>query len=101
MKFVTVMDMCLLLVNIGLLGCLIYVVRQMVALAKEFQAWKYAEVVDKEMKFVVQLIKDERANIDSSLTQADIDIKTDFCDDIINQIEKRRTKNIIAAAQVK
>ena len=96
MKFVTVMDMWLLLVNIGLLGCLIYVVRQMVALAKEFQAWKYAEVVDKEMKFVVQLIKDERANIDSSLTQADIDIKTDFCDDIINQIEKRRTKNIIA-----
>ena len=101
MKFVTVMDMWLLLVNIGLLGCLIYVVRQMITLAKEFQAWKHAEVVDKEMKYVVQLIKDERDNIDSSLSQADIDIKTDFCDDIINQIERRRTKNIIAATQTK
>lgn len=101
MKFVTVMDMWLLLVNIGLLGCLIYVVRQMISLVKEFQAIKYAEVVDKEMRYVVQLIRDEKANIDSSLTQADIDLKTDFCDDIISQIEKRRTKNIIAAAQVK
>jgi hypothetical protein len=101
MKFVSVMDMWLLLVNIGLLGCLIYVVRQMITLAKEFQAWKHAEVVDKEMKYVVQLIKDERDNIDSSLSQADIDIKTDFCDDIINQIERRRTKNIIAATQTK
>lgn len=101
MKFVTVMDMWLLLVNIGLLCCLIYVVRQMISLAKEFQSLKYAEVVDKELKFVVQLIRDEKANIDSSLSQADIDLKIDFCDDIISQIEKRRTKNIIAAAQVK
>ena len=58
MKFVTVMDMWLLLVNIGLLGCLIYVVRQMITLAKEFQAWKHAEVIDKEMKFVIQLMKE-------------------------------------------
>ena len=101
MKFVTVMDMWLLLVNIGLLGCLIYVVRQMITLAKEFQAWKYSEVIDKEMKYVVQLIKDERDNLKSSMTNAEIDIKTEFCDDIINQIERRRTKNIIAAAQVK
>ncbi len=101
MKFVTVMDMWLLICNIGLLGCLIYVVRQMVALAKEFQAWKYAEVIDKEMKYVVQLIKEERDNLISSMTNAEIDIKTEFCDDIINQIERRRTKNIIAATQVK
>jgi hypothetical protein len=101
MKFVTVMDMWLLICNIGLLGCLIYVVRQMIALAKEFQAWKYAEVIDKEMKYVIQLIKDERDNIESSMTAADIDIKTEFCDDIIGQIERRRTKNLIAAAQVK
>ena len=101
MKFVTVMDMWLLICNIGLLGCLIYVVRQMIALAKEFQAWKHAEVIDKEMKYVVQLIKDERDNLESSMTSADIDIKTEFCDDIIAQIERRRTKNIIAATQVK
>lgn len=101
MKFVTVMDMWLLICNIGLLGCLIYVVRQLINLAREFQAWKYSEVVDKEMKYVVQLIKDERYNLKSSMTNAEIDIKTEFCDDIINQIERRRTKNIIAAAQVK
>lgn len=101
MKFVTVMDMWLLICNIGLLGCLIYVVRQLITLAKEFQSWKYSEVVDKEMKYVVQLIKDERDNLTSSMTNAEIDIKTEFCDDIINQIERRRTKNIIAAAQVK
>ena len=95
------MDMWLLLVNIGLLGCLIYVVRQMITLAKEFQAWKHAEVIDKEMKFVIQLIKDERDNLNGSMTTADIDIKTEFCDDIIAQIERRRTKNIIAAAQSK
>jgi hypothetical protein len=101
MKFVTVMDMWLLICNIGLLGCLIYVVRQMINLAREFQTWKYAEVVDKEMKYVVQLIKDERDIIKGAMSDADIDIKTEFCDDIINQIERRRTKNIIAAAQVK
>jgi len=101
MKFVTVMDMWLLICNIGLLGCLIYVVRQLINLAREFQTWKYSEVVDKEMKYVVQLIKDERDNLKSSMTNAEIDIKTEFCDDIINQIERRRTKNIIAAAQVK
>jgi len=101
MKFVTVMDMWLLICNIGLLGCLIYVVRQLIALAKEFQAWKYSEVVDKEMKYVVQLIKDERDNIKGSMSDADIDIKIEFCDDIIAQIERRRTKNIIAAAQAK
>ena len=101
MKFVTVMYMWLLICNIGLLGCLVYVVRQMIALMKEFQAWKYSEVVDKEMKYVVQLIKDERDNLKGSMTTADIDIKIEFCDDIIAQIERRRTKNIIAAAQVK
>ena len=101
MKFVTVMDMWLLICNIGLLGCLIYVVRQMIVLMKEFQAWKHAEVIDKEMKYVIQLIKDERDNLTGSMTTADIDIKTEFCDDIIAQIERRRTKNIIAAAQVK
>ena len=101
MKFVTVMDMWLLICNIGLLGCLIYVVRQMINLAKEFQALKYAEVVDKEMKYVVQLIKDERDNISNSMSDSGIDIKTEFCDDIINQIENRRTKNIIAATQSK
>jgi hypothetical protein len=101
MKFVTVMDMWLLICNIGLLGCLIYVVRQMINLAREFQTWKYSEVVDKEMKYVVQLIKDERDNLESSMSDADIDIKMEFCDDIIGQIERRRTKNIIAAAQVK
>lgn len=68
---------------------------------KEFQAWKHAEVIDKEMKYVIQLIKDERDNLTGSMTTADIDIKTEFCDDIISQIERRRTKNIIAAAQVK
>jgi hypothetical protein len=93
--------MWLLICNIGLLGCLIYVVRQLINLAREFQTWKYSEVVDKEMKYVVQLIKDERDNLKSSMTNAEIDIKTEFCDDIINQIERRRTKNIIAAAQVK
>ena len=101
MKFVTVMDMWLLICNIGLLGCLIYVVRQMIVLMKEFQAWKHAEVIDKEMKYVIQLINDERDNLTGSMTTADIDIKTEFCDDIISQIERRRTKNIIAAAQVK
>ena len=101
MKFVTVMDMWLLICNIGLLGCLIYVVRQLINLAREFQTWKYSEVVDKEMKYVVQLIKDERDNLESSMSDADIDIKMEFCDDIIGQIERRRTKNIIAAAQVK
>jgi hypothetical protein len=73
----------------------------MITLAKEFQAWKYAEVVDKEVKFIIQLIKEERDNLESSMTTADIDIKTEFCDDIIAQLERRRTKNIIAAAQVK
>ena len=95
------MDMWLLICNIGLLGCLIYVVRQLIALAKEFQTWKYSEVVDKEMKYVIQLINDERNNLESSMTTADIDIKMEFCDDIINQIENRRTKNIIAATQSK
>jgi hypothetical protein len=101
MKFVTVMDMWLLICNIGLLGCLIYVVRQMIMLAKDFQVWKYSEVVDKEMKYVIQLIRDEKSNIDASMSAADVEIKTDFCDDIIAQIERRRTKNIIAAAQAK
>jgi hypothetical protein len=93
--------MWLLICNIGLLGCLVYVVRQMIALMKEFQAWKYSEVVDKEMKYVVQLIKDERDIVKGAMSDADIDIKFEFCDDIIDQIERRRTKNIIAAAQVK
>jgi len=62
MKFVTVMDMWLLLCNIGLLGCLLYVVRQLVRVVKEFQAFKNMEIIDKELKSIIAHVENERNN---------------------------------------
>lgn len=83
--------MWLLVVNIGLLGCLIYVVRQMIVLFKEFQNFKNMEIIDKELKSVIRIVKDERDN--NSVQLAD---DLGFYDDLIDRLEKRRTKNIIS-----
>ena len=91
MKFVTVMDMWLLICNIGLLGCLIYVVRNMVILFKEFQMFKNMEIIDKELKSIIAIIKEERDN-----NAAQIAEDLGFYDDLIERLEKRRTKNIIS-----
>ena len=91
MKFVTVMDMWLLICNIGLLGCLIYVVRNMVILFKEFQMFKNMEIIDKELKSIIAIIKEERDN-----NAAQIAEDLGFYDDLIERLEKRRNKNIIS-----
>lgn len=90
MKFVTVMDMWLLIVNIGLLASLIYVVRNMVRLFKEFQLYKNMDIIDKELKSIIVIIKEER----DGRSQAVDDLG--FYDDLIERLEKRRTKNIIS-----
>ena len=94
MKFVTVMDMWLLLVNIGLLGCLIYVVRNMVKLFKEFQSFRNMELVDKELKSIIVIVKEER----DANSQID---DFGFYDDLIDRLERRRTANIIEGTRVK
>jgi len=91
MKFVTVMDMWLLIINIGVVGCLIYVVRQSVRLMKEFQMFRHMEVIDKELKSVIAIVKEERDN-----NAAQIAEDLGFYDDLIERLEKRRNKNIIA-----
>ena len=91
MKFVTVMDMWLLIVNIGVVGCLIYVVRQSVTLMKEFQMFRHMEVIDKELKSVIAIVKEERDN-----NAAQISEDLGFYDDLIERLEKRRNKNIIS-----
>jgi hypothetical protein len=91
MKFVTVMDMWLLIVNIGLVGCLIYVVRQMTVLFKEFQGFKNMEIIDKELKSIISIVKEERDN-NTALAVDDLG----FYDDLIERLEQRRSKNIIA-----
>ena len=88
------MDMWLLICNIGLLGCLIYVVRQLISLAKAFQNFKNMELIDKEIKTIIQIVKDER----------DVNNQIDdlgFYDDLIARLEKRRTANIIDGTGVK
>jgi hypothetical protein len=92
MKFVTVMDMWLLLCNIGLLGCLLYVVRQLVRVVKEFQAFKNMEIIDKELKSIIAYVENER---DNAVTVSENELKVDFYDDLIYTLEKRRNKNII------
>jgi hypothetical protein len=95
MKFVTVMDMWLLIVNIGLLGCLIYVVRNMVTLFQEFKAFRNMELIDKELKTIIAIVKQER---DATST---VDDDTGFYDDLIDILEKRRTANIIEGTKPK
>ena len=94
MKFVTVMDMWLLICNIGLLGCLIYVVRQLIKLAKEFQNFKNMDLIDKEIKSIIAIVKEER---DANNQLDDFG----FYDDLIERLEKRRTVNIIEGTKVK
>lgn len=94
MKFVTVMDMWLLICNIGLLVCLIYVVRQLIALAKDFQRFKNMDLIDKELKTVILIVKEER---DANNQIEDFG----FYDDLIDRLEKRRTANIIEGTKVK
>jgi hypothetical protein len=94
MKFVTVMDMWLLICNIGLLGCLIYVVRQLILLIKDFQRFKNMELIDKELKSIIIIIKEER----DATSQID---DLGFYDDLIARLEKRRTANIIEGTAVK
>jgi len=90
MKFITVMDMWLLLINIGMLGCLIYVVRNMVRLMKEFYAFRNMELIDKELRTVLSIIRQERDNNTLQIAE-----ELGFYDDLIDRIEERRTSNII------
>ena len=86
------MDMWLLLCNIGLLGCLLYTVRQLVRVVKEFQAFKNMEIIDKELKSIINHVENERNN---AITGSQNEIAVDFYDDLIYTLEKRRNKNII------
>jgi hypothetical protein len=88
------MDMWLLICNIGLLGCLIYVVRQLIKLAKEFQNFKNMDLIDKEIKSIIAIVKEER---DANNQLDDFG----FYDDLIERLEKRRTVNIIEGTKVK
>jgi hypothetical protein len=84
--------MWLLICNIGLLGCLIYVVRQLIKVIKEFQEFKNMEIIDKELKSIIRYVETER---DNAVTASDNEMKIDFYDDLIYTLEKRRNKNII------
>lgn len=90
------MDILLLLVNIGLLACLIYVVRNMIKLFQELTAFKNMEIVDKELKYIITIIKEER---DTNRVQ--IAEELGFYDDLIHRVEQRRTANLIEATKVK
>ena len=98
MKFVTVMDMWLLIMNIGMLAALIYVIKQLLRLFQEFHTFRQAELIDKELKFVIQLIKEVKQDID---TLGDDSFKSEFLDDLIYKVEARRTKNIITGTTPK
>ena len=95
MKFVTVMDMWLLIINLGLMGSIMYYGRKLVTLIARATNQNDRLLVEKERAWVIAMLKEER----DSLNVVDLDgnrpfeNEVDILNDIIEKIEYRAKKN--------
>ena len=96
MKFVTVMDMWLLIINLGLMGSILYYGRRLVNMIGRTTNQNDRLLVEKERDWFIKILKEERDN----LNMVDIDgarpfeDEVDILNDLIEKVESRARKSV-------
>lgn len=94
MKFVTVMDMWLLIINLILLGCIAYYGRRLIKLIARIVTRLDMSDVEKERQAIIEIIKHERdmqSHVTSTTGKEDSDT-TLILEEIIDKINNRSRK---------
>jgi len=97
MKFVTVMDMWLLIINIALLGFIGYYGRRLIKMISRVVSRIDYDQVEKERKAIIDMIKEERDVLFHSSSMAGDNTESlsiEILDGIIEKIEDRNIKRL-------
>lgn len=95
MKFVTVMDMWLLIINLGLMGAILYYGRRLVKLIARVTNNMDASAVEKERVWIINMLTEERDNLlhmQSVENVNNYDDEIGMLDDLIEKVRKRGKK---------
>ena len=95
MKFVTVMDMWLLIINLGLMGSILYYGRKLVTLIARATNQNDRVLIKAEREWVISLLKEERDNLNVSDIDGNrpFENEVDVLSDLIEKVEYRLKKS--------
>ena len=95
MKFVTVMDMWLLIINLGLMGSILYYGRRLVTLIARATNQNDRVLIKAEREWFISLLKEERDNLNVSDIDGNrpFENEVDVLSDLIEKVEYRLKKS--------
>lgn len=95
MKFVTVMDMWLLIINLGLMGSILYYGRKLVTLIARATNQNDRVLIKAEREWFISLLKEERDNLNVSDIDGNrpFENEVDVLSDLIEKVEYRLKKS--------
>ena len=95
MKFVTVMDMWLLIINLGLMGSIMYYGRRLVTLIARATNQNDRTLIKAEREWFISLLKEERDNLNVSDIDGNrpFENEVDILSDLIEKVEYRLKKS--------
>lgn len=95
MKFITVMDMWLLIINLGLMGSILYYGRKLVTLIARATNQNDRVLIKAEREWVISLLKEERDNLNVSDIDGNrpFENEVDVLSDLIEKVEYRLKKS--------
>ena len=95
MKLVTVMDMWLLIINLGLMGSILYYGRKLVTLIARATNQNDRVLIKAEREWFISLLKEERDNLNVSDIDGNrpFENEVDVLSDLIEKVEYRLKKS--------
>ena len=95
MKFITVMDMWLLIINLGLMGSILYYGRRLVTLIARATNQNDRVLIKAEREWFISLLKEERDNLNVSDIDGNrpFENEVDVLSDLIEKVEYRLKKS--------
>lgn len=95
MKFITVMDMWLLIINLGLMGSILYYGRKLVTLIARATNQNDRVLIKAEREWFISLLKEERDNLNVSDIDGNrpFENEVDVLSDLIEKVEYRLKKS--------